>query len=102
MDRIYDGLYDLVDEIQEKYFMYNGKSAITSKNAFEGAGALLDDSCSLEEKENKLYELLKDCIYIADEISAEKTMDCGDNDLLGRISSKLHTGVALLGRMLEK
>ena len=102
MDRIYDGLYDLIDEIQEKYFMYNGKSAITSKNAFEGAGALLDDGWSLEEKENKLYELLKDCIYIADEISAEKTIDCGDNDLLGRISSKLHTGVALLGRMLEK
>ena len=102
MDRIYDGLYDLVDEIQEKYFMYNNLEAISSKKIFETASSMLNDDLTIEEKMVMLRNLMKDAIYIADDTSKKTVYDCGDNDLLGRIASKLKTDVGLLNRTLEQ
>lgn len=102
MDRIYDGLYDLVDEIQEKYFMYNNLGAVSSKSVLSMAASIIDDNQTVEEKMVSLRDFMKEAIYVADDTANRQTYDCGDNDLLGRIASKLKTDVALLNRTIER
>ena len=102
MDRIYDGLYDFVDEIKENYYMYLDMPVPDSYFVWEkSAGLVFEKIKEYSLKETALLNLMKDCIYIADEESKKNSYDCGDNDLFGRISSKLKNGVALLNKTLE-
>ena len=101
MDRVYDGIYDFIDEIKENYYMYY-QVQIPSDAAvvFPQVIDLLKKSGDeISEKISALIEWMQDVIYICDDLSNGKTQDCGDTDLLGRISVKMKNGVALVRKI---
>ena len=101
MDRIYDGLYDFVDEIKENYFMYLGLDVPKSKDVFEQAAELLDGLDTTGKRLRTLLEYLKDIVYLCDEAANNDKYDCGDNDLLGRIASKMKNDIGLFRKVVE-
>lgn len=101
MDRIYDDIYDFVDEIKENYFMYQGLDVPSSKNIFERTAAILENIETTGQKMSSLLEFMRDIIYLCDQYANEDRYDCGDNDLLGRIASKMKNNVGLLRRVVE-
>lgn len=101
MDRIQDDLSDYQDAIKENFFMYNEKPVPTHKAVILEAAKLLPaDDADIKDKLATLAELLKTAIYSIEQATKSEILDAGDNDLLGRISSSLKTGSALLGRAL--
>lgn len=100
MDRIYDGLYDFVDEIKENYYMYLGREVPKSTDIFREAATMLEGFDTTQERERNLLEYMLNAIYLCDEESKKQRYDCGDNDLLGRIASKLKNNVALLRKIM--
>lgn len=101
MDRIQDGLSDYQDAIKENFFMYLEKTVPTHKAVVLAAAELLPaDDADIKEKLATLAELLKTAIYQIESALKSDILDAGDSDLLGRISSSLKTGSALLGRVL--
>ena len=101
MDRIYDGLYDFVDEIKENYFMYQGLDVPSSKDIFERTAAILENIETTGQKMRSLFEFMRDVIYLCDQYAHKDKYDCGDNDLLGRIASKMKNNVGLLRKVVE-
>lgn len=101
MDRIYDDIYDLTDEIKENYYMYLGKAVPTSEEIFSKTAEILKNISTVDVKTRTLIDYMKNVIYLCDEESKKDKYDCGDNDLLGRIASKMKNGVALLSRVIE-
>lgn len=103
MDRIYDGIYDFIDEIKENYYMYNGLDTPSdAMNIYPEVIKLLEktDAEPIEAKLKALKDLTKDVVYLCDDFCNEKKYDCGDKDLLGRIAVKMKNGAALLNRTL--
>lgn len=87
-DRIYDGLEDLMDEIQENYFLGQEQEAIPQKILYEEAAKEMypynEFSGMLKHLDNLIFNCIgKIQLMPTDELTA------GDSDLLGRICSDL-------------
>lgn len=101
MDRIHDNLDDYEDEIKENYFMYNEKPVPTHKSIMAQSIEMMPaDDAETISKMSTLAELIKTAVYQIEQTLKDETLDAGDNDLLGRISSTLKNDFALLNRVL--
>lgn len=95
MDKVVDDIDDYADEIREKYFMYNGFLNPPFDEIYE------ETSNKLKNVQNYTLSGLADAIRvlthdIEELVKNDKTLDAGDTDLLGRLSSKFKTHYALL------
>lgn len=95
MDRVSDDYLDFIDSIKENYFMYNQLDIPTSAEIFIKSAELNKD-VSIPE----LINLLKLAVYSIEQIKSDLNLDLGDDDLLGRISSKLKNDFALVSKVL--
>lgn len=101
-DRIYDGLDDLIDEIQENYFLGKEEDAPAQKDLLKGAVELVpDETEDMKLAFTALDQLLLDGINTLQTISELSALTTGDNDLIGRICSDLQKKHGFVWRRLK-
>lgn len=101
-DRIYDGLDDLIDEIQENYFLGKEEDAPAQKDLLEGAAAIVpEESEDMKIAFTKLDQLILDGINELETVSELTALTAGDNDLIGRICSDLQKKHGFIWRRLK-
>lgn len=99
-DRIYDGLEDLMDEIQENYFLGHEEEAVPQKVLYEEASRRMTSYNEVSEMLKLLDELIVECIAKIEWV-AEGELTAGDSDLLGRICSDLQKKHGFLVRRFK-
>ena len=101
-DKIYDGLEDFMDEIQEGYFMGEELATIPQKKLYERACKLMPEG---DFDVYPLFVILDDLlmrgIALATDISNASDITAADSDLLGRICADLQAKHGLLYRRLK-
>lgn len=101
-DRIYDGLDDLIDEIQENYFLGKEEDAPSQKELLKGATELVpEETEDMKIAFTKLDKLLLSGINELETVSELSALTVGDNDLIGRICSDLQKKHGFLWRRLK-
>lgn len=101
-DRIYDDLDDLIDEIQENYFLGKEEDAPAQKDLLKGAAELVpDETDDMKLAFSALDQLLLDGINTLQTISELSALTAGDNDLIGRICSDLQKKHGFVWRRLK-
>lgn len=102
-DRIYDGLDDLMDEIQENYYLGKEEEAPSQKDLLiEASEEVNDASGDIKMDFEHLDSIIVACIArIESIIEANKNLTAGDNDLLGRICSDLQKKHGFLVRRIK-
>ena len=102
-DRIYDGLDDLIDEIQENYYLGKEEEAPSQKDLLiEASEEVNDASGDIKMDFEHLDSLIMSCIArIESIIEANENLTAGDNDLLGRICSDLQKKHGFLVRRIK-
>lgn len=102
-DRIYDGLDDLMDEIQENYYLGKEEEAPSQKDLLiEASEEVNDASGDIKMDFEHLDSIIVACIArIESIIEANKNLTAGDNDLLGRICSDLQKKHGFLVRRMK-
>ena len=102
-DRIYDGLDDLMDEIQENYYLGKEEEAPSQKDLLiEASEEVNDASGDVKMDFEHLDSIIVACIArIESIIEANKNLTAGDNDLLGRICSDLQKKHGFLVRRIK-
>ena len=103
VDRIYDGLDDLIDEIQENYYLGREQDAPSQKELlFEAAKEVREATGDIKKDFDWLDAIIMACItQIEIIISEDKELTAGDNDLLGRICSDLQKKHGFIVRRLK-
>lgn len=101
-DRIYDGLDDFIDEIQENYFLGKEEEAPSQKELLKGAYELVPQ----ETEDMKLAFTTLDKLLLAginelETVSELTALTVGDNDLIGRICSDLQKKHGFIWRRLK-
>lgn len=87
-DRIYDGLEDLMDEIQENYFMGSELNAPHQKQLYQKASEKMSDNEDVSVLFSHERDLIYECIAKIESLPKDE-ISSGDSDLLGRICSDL-------------
>lgn len=102
-DRIYDGLDDLMDEIQENYYLGKEEEAPSQKDLLiEASEEVNDASGDIKMDFEHLDSIIVACIArIESIVEANKNLTAGDNDLLGRICSDLQKKHGFLVRRMK-
>lgn len=101
-DRIYDDLDDLIDEIQENYFLGKEEDAPAQKDLLKGAAELVpDETDDMKLAFTALDQLLLDGINTLQTTSELSALTAGDNDLIGRICSDLQKKHGFVWRRLK-
>lgn len=101
-DRIYDDLDDLIDEIQENYFLGKEEDAPAQKDLLKGAAELVpDETDDMKLAFSALDQLLLDGINTLQTTSELSALTAGDNDLIGRICSDLQKKHGFVWRRLK-
>ena len=101
-DRIYDDLDDLIDEIQENYFLGKEEEAPAQKDLLKGAAELVpDETDDMKLAFTALDQLLLDGINTLQTTSELSALTAGDNDLIGRICSDLQKKHGFVWRRLK-
>lgn len=102
-DRIYDGLDDLMDEVQENYYLGKEEEAPSQKDLLiEASEEVNDDSGDIKMDFEHLDSLIMSCIAKIESITKDnKNLTAGDNDLLGRICSDLQKKHGFLVRRIK-
>ncbi|MBO7696893.1 MAG: hypothetical protein J6T10_30050 [Methanobrevibacter sp.] len=102
-DRIYDGIEDLIDEIQENYFLGKEEEAPSQKDLLIYAAEEVNDaSGDIRLDFGHLDSIIMACITDIEMILEEdKDLTGGDNDLLGRICSDLQKKHGFIVRRLK-
>lgn len=89
-DRIFEGLEDLMDEIQENYFMGEEEANPTQKRIYTEASSMMPESfSSVKDLFAVLDGFIMRGIFLATELSKASDITAGDSDLLGRICGDL-------------
>lgn len=101
-DRIFDGLEDLMDEIQENYFMGEEEANPTQKIIYTEASRLMPETFSSVKD---LFEVVDGFImrgiFLTTELSKSSDITAGDSDLLGRICGDLQKKHGFLIKRLK-
>ncbi len=101
-DRIYDDLDDLIDEIQENYFLGKEEDAPAQKDLLKGAAELVpDETEDMKLAFTALDQLILDGINTLQTTSELSALTVGDNDLIGRICSDLQKKHGFVWRRLK-
>lgn len=101
-DRIYEDLDDLIDEIQENYFLGKEEDAPAQKDLLKGAAELVpDETEDMKLAFTALDQLLLDGINTLQTTSELSALTAGDNDLIGRICSDLQKKHGFVWRRLK-
>lgn len=102
-DRIYDGLDDLMDEIQENYYLGKEEEAPSQKDLLiEASEEVNDASGDIKMDFEHLDSLIVACIARIESITEDdENLTAGDNDLLGRICSDLQKKHGFLVRRIK-
>ena len=101
-DRIYDDLDDLIDEIQENYFLGKEEDAPAQKDLLKGASELVpDETDDMKLAFSALDQLILDGINTLQTTSELSALTAGDNDLIGRICSDLQKKHGFVWRRLK-
>ena len=102
-DRIYDGIDDLIDEIQENYYLGREGEAPSQKELLIGASECVKEASGDIKKDfDGLDAIIMACIAQIETIIHEnKELTAGDNDLLGRICSDLQKKHGFIVRRLK-
>ena len=98
-DKIFDGLEDLMDQIQENYFLGHEEEAVPQKILYEQASKRMSAFNELSAMFKNLDDLIFECIRLIQSIPAD-AQTAGDSDLLGRIRSDLQQKHGFLHRRL--
>ena len=91
-DRIFDGIQDLMDEINENYFMGKEEKAPNQKKLLADASELIPETILVGDMIiafTQLDKLILSCIDELETVSALESITVGDSDLIGRICSDL-------------
>lgn len=99
-DRIYDGLEDLMDEIQENYFLGQEQEAIPQKVLYEEAAKEMYPYNEFSGMLKHLDNLIFNCIAKI-QLMPTDGLTAGDSDLLGRICSDLQKKHGFLVRRFK-
>lgn len=102
-DRIYDGIDDLVDEIQENYYLGREGEAPSQKELLVSASEYVKEASGDIKKDfDSLDAIIMACIAQIETIVREdKELTAGDSDLLGRICSDLQKKHGFIVRRLK-
>lgn len=101
-DRIFDGIQDLMDEINENYFMGKEESTPQQTRLLEDASELVPEAIDdMTVAFAQLDKLIISCIDELETVSALESITVGDNDLIGRICSDLQKKHGFLWRRLK-
>lgn len=101
-DCIFDGLQDLMDEINENYFMGKEESTPQQSKLLEDASELVPEAIDdMTVAFAQLDKMVISCIDELETVSALESITVGDNDLIGRICSDLQKKHGFLWRRLK-
>lgn len=91
-DRIYDGIDDFIDQIQESYYLGKGDETPQPQELlYEASNIIPDISGSVSDDFLKLADLIGYCAEELNKVSKAETTTIGDSDLIGRIFNDLQT-----------
>ena len=101
-DKVFDGIQDLMDEINENYFMGKEEKTPQQTKLLEDASELVPDAVEdMTVAFAQLDKLIISCIDELETVSALESITVGDNDLIGRICSDLQKKHGFLWRRLK-
>ena len=101
-DKVFDGLEDLMDEIQETYFMGEEEANPTQKRIYAYASSMMPESWgSLKDLFVILDGFVMQGILLASELSKASAITAAESDLLGRICSNLQQKHGFLNKRLK-
>ena len=101
-DRIHDGLDDLIDEINENYYLGKEEEAPQQTRLLEEAAELVPEvQDDMKLAFTALDQLIVGAINTIETTVSLETLTAGDNDLLGRICSDLQKKHGFLWRRLK-
>ena len=101
-DRIFDGLQDLMDEINEKYYMGKEEDTPQQTRLLEDAAELVPEAIDdMTVAFKQLDRLILSCIDELETVAELESLTVGDNDLIGRIGSDMQQKHGFLWRRLK-
>lgn len=101
-DRIHDGLDDLMDEINENFYLGKEEEAPQQTRLLEDAAELVPEiTDDMKLAFTALDQLIVGCINAIETTASLEQLTAGDNDLLGRICSDLQKKHGFLWRRLK-
>ena len=101
-DKVFDGLQDLMDEINEKYYMGKEESTPQQTRLLEDAAELVPEAIDdMTVAFKQLDSLILSCIDELETVAELESLTVGDNDLIGRIGSDMQQKHGFLWRRLK-
>ena len=101
-DKVFDGLEDFMDEIQENYFMCEEEANPYQKRIYTYASSMMPESWgSVKELFEILDGFVLQTILQATELSKASDITAADSDLLGRICGDLQQKHGFLAKRLK-
>ena len=101
-DRIIEGIQELMDEINENYYLGKEEKAPEQTKLLEDASELVPESTTdMNVAFAQLDKLIITCIDELETTSAFESITVGDNDLIGRICSDLQKKHGFIWRRMQ-